>query len=370
MYKSTKTYSCPTCETIFKNAKSLSSHKYKFHSDVRSPSPTLHEHESDSKTKTKTDVDWTAQSDISSTNDEIWDSQTKASLNKMDIDFLESTVKELRSLIYKLDTKVNVQDVVLEQVENYVKTQKFKTNNNALPNSSLNKLEWQMTTNSNMIKILGDQIDHLKYMKDREDHSEPESESYDTYAADLIDDMVEIGELFSQNNFEKVNSDIPKLRQAIKIMLKTFQFNDVDDEDVQLLHEIANSSKGFIRQLLRSKFTHLVNIFKQLKPEFVKVYETEDKQSEEEKFSENEDTDQETSAQSVTEQDEEVEDETQFSVHHGNDESDVESDRYTEIQDSSDESESETESNIENGSQANDSESISENDQSVYSEPK
>ena len=351
----TKNYSCYSCGTIFKTGRSLSSHKYKFHSDDRSSTPTMHKPYSHLKTSAKTDLDSDVQSNISSINDDIWDVKMETDMNKLDIEFLQERVKELRSLIFKLDTKVSAQYVTLSQVENEAKTHSNKFIVNDDVPKALIKLENRTINNANAIKLLEDQ--HLQDLED--DYSESESESYDIQAADLIDDMVEIKNLFSQNSFERINSDIPKFRQSVGTMLKTLNFKDVDNEDVQLLNQIANSSKAVVRQILRSNFTHLVNIFKQLSTEFAKVYETEDDQNDVSEDEEDIDSDQEVVMQADTEQEDEIhqetdaesdqelamqsdteqEDETQVSAQETDAESDTESDK---TDNSSDESEAES----------------------------
>ena len=172
----------------------------------------MHKQYSLLKTSAKTDLECDVQSNISSINDDIWDVKMETDMNKLDIKFLQETVKELRGLLHKLDMKVIVHDVALSQVENDAKTHSNKFIVKDDVPKALIKLENRTTINANAIKSLEEQ--YLQDLNDDGNYSESESESetYDIHAADLIDDMIEIRELFSQNNFERIKSDIPKFR--------------------------------------------------------------------------------------------------------------------------------------------------------------
>ena len=249
---------------------------------------------------------------ISPLNDGMWDLNTTAEMNKFDIGNIQTSIRELRSLINKLDTKAIIQGIVLDQVENYVKTQKYKSSDKSVSTAPLFwKLEYQNENSLNRIHTLENKV---KELKDEVSNMTDSNEADDGVVIDRIDDMVETGGKISDGNYEEVKNDIPVLRQSIKLLLNSLNLKNVDEEDIGLLKELANSPKRQVKQLLRANFTRIQNIFKTLKPELDKVYEsTEDvaSDSEESEDEEKEGSEPEDESQSDNEEQQSEDDGTQ-----------------------------------------------------------
>ena len=90
---------------------------------------------------------------------------------------------------------------------------------------------------------------------------------------DIIHDMIEIKNLFVEQNYDKILSDIPKLQQSVKLVIHALDMTDITDEGIKLLEKLSDSSKVKTRKLLKDNFSHLVSIFTKLKPAFDGVYE-------------------------------------------------------------------------------------------------
>ena len=119
MYRSTETHSCQICGNSFKNSASLATHKYTYHpsnnnSSIMTTPKESHEFDRISSS-----------SNISSQDHGLGLLSMDNPTIKLDIKILQSTVRELKSLINKLDTKVLLQGVVLDDVERHVKRQKM-----------------------------------------------------------------------------------------------------------------------------------------------------------------------------------------------------------------------------------------------------
>ena len=90
---------------------------------------------------------------------------------------------------------------------------------------------------------------------------------------DIIHDMIEIKNLFVEQNYDKILSDIPKLQQSVKLIIHALDMKKITDEGIQLLEKLSDSSKVTARKLIKDNFSHLVSIFTKLKPAFDDVYE-------------------------------------------------------------------------------------------------
>ena len=269
-YRSTETYSCQTCGNSFKSTASLASHKYRYHpySSKASTRPTSNEFD--------------RQSSISSLDHEFGylSANNQLDKHKLDIDNLQSTVRELRSLMNKVDTKVLLQGVALDGVERFVRNQRTRpdTGNARIVNyynpDEVSLIKDQTNDNTNRIRVIEENIDNKHNQQIEQVGNEDE-----VAKQDMIDDMIEVREMFINNNYEGLKTDIPKLRHSIRIMLDSLELQKLDDEDVQLLEDLCTSSKREVLALLQANFGHLVNIFKRLKPEFEGLFE-EDENSE------------------------------------------------------------------------------------------
>ena len=267
MYRSTETYSCQACGKSYKNSASLTSHKYRYH-DNSSKALTKH---------VAKEFEFDKQSSISNSTSmsdhDLGYISVNNQMNKFDIETLKSNVRELRSLMNKIDTKVILQGIILDGVERIVRNQRTKpdTGDTTILNNpeEVSLIIDQTNDNRNRIRVIEEQLMNSKNIQQVEGVDNEDN----VVMLDMVDDMVEIGEMFRNNNFKSLKSDVPKLRHSVKLMLDSLDVQKLDQEDVQLLEDLYTSSKRDALTLLQSNFSRLVGIFKILKPEFEGLFE-------------------------------------------------------------------------------------------------
>ena len=189
-------------------------------------------------------------------------------MDKLDIKILQSDVRELRKSINKLDSRARLQAVVLRDVESYVKRQRMNPDTTAIIPEEISQIKEHTRKNTHRIRMIEEQ------MFSRNIH-EPE----DVNKQDNLDDMFDVKEMFMNNNFEGLKSDIPKLRQTIKFMLEHLDLQKLDEDGIQLLEELCTLSKREAVSFLRTNFWRLASLFNTLNPTFDAVLE-EDNNSE------------------------------------------------------------------------------------------
>ena len=84
--------------------------------------------------------------------------------------------------------------------------------------------------------------------------------------------MSEVRSLFS--SYDNIVVDIPKLREVFKLMINLDQF---DNEVINLISSIPESSKSIATEIVRDTFTQLAHIFEQMKDEIDQLTDPKDK---------------------------------------------------------------------------------------------
>ena len=357
-----KSYSCSSCGGTFKNSASLATHKYTFH-----PS----NNNSFIMTAPKESLEFdriSSSSNISSLDHDLGHMTVDNQMHKFDIETLQSSVRELRSLINKLDTKARLQAVILDDVERYVKRQRMNPGTTTIISpEAVSQMKDQTRNNTHRIRIIEEQIVGRNVQQ--------VEEADDATKQDNLDDMLDVKEMFINNNFEGLKSDIPKLRQSIRFMLDSLDLQKLDEEDVQLLEELRTSSKREVLALLQTKFGHLGSIFNRLKPEFDALFE--DDEDSERGMETDDDSDPKreyaTNLENDTEETENESEEINSDEETENESEEINSDEETENEPEEINSDEETENEPEeiNSDEETDEQSEIESDyQSVVIEPK
>ena len=93
---------------------------------------------------------------------------------------------------------------------------------------------------------------------------------------DLIDDLSEVRSLFSSHDYDNIVEDIPKLRKVFKLMIQRINFDQFDNEVINLLSSISKSSKSVAAEIVRDNFTELAKFFEQMKDEIDKLTDPND----------------------------------------------------------------------------------------------
>ena len=268
-------FSCRSCGKSYKNGKSLRTHRYSYHRKRKSeleenqPKPIL------KRKPVSSPVNSVSIHSNDSTDDSFDEFVTDYFQNRLidvevdliqlktDMGFLKSTVAELKTLTRSLEKDI--------RDESHPKS--YNAENETIPS-----LELKSAIQSNKNDIAELFKERLTYNENEEsDHND------DLEEKDLIDDLSEVMGFFSSLNYEKVTADIPKLRKIFKLMLRSLNFDQLGNEEINLLSSISKSSKSVAVELVRDNFTQLTNIFEKLNDEIEKLSD-----SRHENFSENE----------------------------------------------------------------------------------
>ena len=94
-----------------------------------------------------------------------------------------------------------------------------------------------------------------------------------------IKKKIEIRNSFVENDIGEVTADIPKLRNVLKLILKTVNLSKLNEEEIQLLNEISNASKLTAKSMIHEHFSHLVNMFDRIKTDLDELFEPSDNES-------------------------------------------------------------------------------------------
>ena len=186
MYKSVDIYSCQTCGKSFKNSASLASHKYRYHpyspkekSSILRPivKETI---ESDSMSST---------SNISSSNGVNQDLRHLSMDNQMielDVDNLQSEIRQLRSFVNKIDTKVLLQAIVLDGIERDVKRQRVYNDTTRISRpEEVSLIKDQARDNANKIRVIEDQMTKFENAMQQLEEVDTNDESEGLYEVEV-----------------------------------------------------------------------------------------------------------------------------------------------------------------------------------------
>ena len=103
----------------------------------------------------------------------------------------------------------------------------------------------------------------------------------DMKAEDLIDELMEVRDMFTDTNYEALKENILSLKRAIQLMLRAdIGTGILSPEEISLLEEISENSKPGAKDLLKENFSQLVGIFTKLKPELNNNYEGDESEEE------------------------------------------------------------------------------------------
>ena len=299
--ESNKRYSCSVCSKLFKNTKTLGTHKRKFHYNWNTSSNSentlslgkdlitsskkrrLHQSARNSNVKeavamddditsklikqedeeTRNVLDGIMEDSINDLNDEVSEIRYKAIINNYDI-------KSMIDSISKLKKQVDILEKFCSKIDGSVQ-QNIDIIRNTGPVNSLDN-------NDNQKHYLYDiRITKLEnQVKDLTEHHKRSDANDELLAKDLIDDTIEIKDMILRNDYEGIIADIPKFRKSIQMILYTFNWDGVERSDVKFLKELTQSSKSAAKYMIKLKFFHLVRLFKDLQDQFETVFHPAD----------------------------------------------------------------------------------------------
>ena len=252
-------YNCNQCDKRYKNPASLATHKYRYHPYLKRSKLANKTFDKSADIETNSIISRT--SSINANYDELLDSQIDR--NTFDIVVLNSELISLRNLVRELDFKVLLQCNDVEHIKRKTNHDNIKTSSSVMPKENSTELlaiKDQNRSNNQRLSAIEDKLEDLiKNIQDK--HS--------VATEDVIYDIMEVKNLFLENKYDKILSDIPKLQQSVKLIINTLEMKDIiTDEGIQLLEKLSESSKVSTRKLLKDNFSHLVSIFSKLKPVF------------------------------------------------------------------------------------------------------
>ena len=260
-----KSYMCISCGKMYKNSASLATHKYQYH---------VHSSKNKGFTKPIEDTPASMYSDTLSLGDissDILD--IKSDDNKTDIQSIDWAFNHLKDRVEELESKVNSQSLDTSK-------QKGGAIENHHPNIKMNEiskelweLKFQSDLNKSRIELLQKQIQD---MAENSEASDSETES-SICAEDLIDEMIEIRDLFITKNFETLKTNIKGLKQTITLILRTnIGLERLSSEEIDLLKDITHAPRCHAKQLLRENFSGLSSMFTKMNLTFDNVYEDQE----------------------------------------------------------------------------------------------
>jgi len=199
--------------------------------------------------------------------DKVTDIAIDSVLMKSDLNILKSTVDELDRLVRNMREEMKSNDSVSN------KTHFVGYEDNILTSNELRVLKLRVESNKNDIRDIQDTMDNTV---DKNIGQDIDVDLNELAAEDLIDSMIEIRNSFVENDIGEVTADIPKLRNVLKLILKTVNLSKLNEEEIQLLNEISNASKLTAKSMIHEHFSHLVNMFDRIKMDLDELFEPSD----------------------------------------------------------------------------------------------
>ena len=232
---------CDQCDKKYKTSRSLDTHKSRYHPYSKK----VKYSDSDNKSQ-----------DSESDEDQSVDLKQYSQIrkNKFDVTLLKDDVDRLTNRVWDLDMKMVVPNLT-HQMGGGSKI----LDDNKIHKEELETIKDQSRTNRVKLSTIEDKLEKL---------IESSQEKNRVAVEDLIDDLKDVKELFMNQQYEGLLSDIPRLRLVAKLVISVmdnFDMGDITDGNIKLLEEIGNSSKTKVKMLLKEKFNTLVGIFTKLK---------------------------------------------------------------------------------------------------------
>ena len=257
---------CTSCGKMFKNSASLATHKYQYHA---------HSSKNKGFAKSIKDEPTSVYSDNSSLGDISSDmSDIKIDDNKTDIQSIDWAFNHLKKRVEELESKVHSQSLHAPKqkggaVEKYHPSTKMSE-----VSKELWELKFQSDLNKSKIELLKKQIQD---MTENSEASDSETESL-ICAEDLIDEMVEIRDLFITGNFETLKNNIKGLKQAVTLILRAnIGLERLSSDELELLKDITHAPRCHVKQLLRENFSRLSSMFTKMNLTVDNIYEDKEK---------------------------------------------------------------------------------------------
>ena len=261
---------CDRCDKKYKTSRSLDTHKSRYH-----PYSKKVKYSDDKPQDIKPDEDWLVDDDM--------DQHSKIMKNDIAIELVKDDVSRLSKLVNDLEIKMMFSDQTsfgielvndeLSRLRKLVKDLEMKVmfpeHTKQIGGSKLfddNNYREELKTVKNQSRNNKEKLSTIE--KKLEDIIKSTQEKNTVAVEDLIYDMMEVKQLFMSHQFEKLLSDITKLRKVAKFLItaiEQFDMGELTDDDIKLLEEIGESSQATAKQLLKEKFNNLVKIFTQLK---------------------------------------------------------------------------------------------------------
>ena len=249
-FRMSKLFNCDVCGKSYKNSRSLSTHKYSYHSDdhshdVREKPYTQHGNYSISSSLPS----------IRGSGDNVIQ-YPKTTSDSDDCSLQKIRTDNLKEKVFDLQFNAKGTDRKLNDIQR-----------------SLEELDYLVKTNQSNVGNLRQMIDHNYATEDKE---------IDLKARDLLDDVIEVEALVSESKVRQVIDDIPKVRQVMKYIMEDMDLSNISEEEINFLTEISTLSKAEARVFISDNFSELASIFKDLKPEFEQLLQSENGDTESE----------------------------------------------------------------------------------------
>ena len=298
-----KRYSCSVCRKLFKNEKTLGTHKRKFHYNWNTSSNSentlslgkdftsskkrrLHQSARRSNVKevvamddditskmikqedeeTSNFLDDIMEDSINDLNDEVSEIRYNAITNKYDIESMMNSISEMKKQVDILEKFCSKIDGSVQQ---NIDTFKILSNTEAVTSLDSNDNQKHEVYNIRITKL-------ENQVKDLTEHHKRSNANDELLAKDLIDDTIEIKDMILRNDYEGIIADIPRFRKSIQMILYTFNWDGIEKSDVEFLQELTQSSKSVAKYMIKLKFNNLVSLFKDMQNQFETVFHPAD----------------------------------------------------------------------------------------------
>ena len=248
---------CTDCSRFYKNKDSLRAHRNRYHPYPRKIS--------------------TSDEDLSSV---ISESSHTSSLSNVSDHNLENKIIDNKHNIKSLDWVFNNLKNRVEELESKIRLRNYTPD-------IVNQKAGGISENANltkMIKISRD-IEAIKIQNDlnkgniqslRNEMQEMRQNS-EEIPDDLINEMMQIRDLFINRDFETLKKNVKGLKQALTLILRAGIGSEIlSCEDLDLLKDISQTPYPQDNILLKKNFSKLVNMFIKLNPEFDDIFENEE----------------------------------------------------------------------------------------------